>query len=96
MSVAQIILSQLGGNKFIAMTGARNLMSGEKSLTFSITGTKNKSNRVRIELASDDTYTVTFARVYNCKFNPIEQVSGVYCDNLQEIFTDRTGLLTSL
>ena len=36
MSTAKEILNQLGGNKFIAMTGARNLGATENSLCFKL------------------------------------------------------------
>jgi len=33
MKIAEIILEQLGGNKFIRMTGARNLVGDTNSLS---------------------------------------------------------------
>jgi hypothetical protein len=36
MSVSHEILRQLGGNKFIAMTGAKNFVGSENSITFRI------------------------------------------------------------
>jgi hypothetical protein len=55
--IAQTIFAQLGGRRFIAMTGARNLVGGENYLMFSLpTGfAKNRINNVRITLDWTDT-----------------------------------------
>lgn len=98
MQVATQILEQLGGNRFVAMTGAKQFVGGERSLQFSIgRGATNKTNKVRVTLATDDTYTVEFfnLRGVNCK--PCgEPVERVYADRLQAVFTEATGLDTHL
>ena len=62
MSTAKEILNQLGGNKFIAMTGARNLGATENSLCFKLPRgfAKDSINLVKVELDLTDTYTVHF------------------------------------
>jgi len=100
-SVAKTILEQLGGNKFIAMTGAKNFMSGSNYLIFSLPGskgfTKNAINRVMISLNSLDTYDIVFSRIRkNSSPVIIEEVNNVYNDQLQDIFTNITGLNTKL
>lgn len=96
-SVAQTILSQLGGNKFLAMTGAKNLVGGSDSLQFSIgRGAVNKANKVRITLTASDDYTVSFYNYRKLELREIETVSGIYADNLCAVFTDRTGMAVSL
>lgn len=102
--VAQTILEQLGGRKFIAMTGARNFVGGESSLAFRLPGgggfCKKGINVVQITLTPDDTYTMTFQRRNHVKgvltWTDIAQHHGVYFDMLQSMFTSETGLATQL
>lgn len=106
MNVAQIILAQLGGSRFVAMTGAKNLIAtgqDEKqlgALSFRLPRgfAKNGINYVRVTLDFDDTYTVLFAK-FNTRSYEVKKVSefsGVYNDMLRELFTSETGLHTSL
>lgn len=94
--VAQTILNQLGGNKFVAMTGAHSLTADANSLTFKFGKNESKFFACKIELTAMDDYTMTFYK-WRKKFD-LEQVSitGVYCDQLTDIFTQNTGLYTSL
>jgi hypothetical protein len=99
MTVANTILAQLGGNRFAMMTGAKNFVGSADALMFSIGGgAKNKINKVRITLTPDDLYTVEFMKYSPSKFTVTEiaKVEGIYCDMLQETFTNYTGFFTSL
>lgn len=97
MQVAKTILAQLGNNRFVAMTGAKNLVGGENSLSFSLPrGAKNGINKVKITLDPSDTYTVEFFKYRNFDLKLISESDNVYCDMLQEIFTNHTGLYTKL
>jgi len=97
MQVAKEILNQLGGNKFIAMTGAKNLVGGENCLQFSIgRGAKRGINKVRVELTSMDDYAVTFWKITGVDFKKVDEANGVFCDNLASIFTEKTGFETRL
>lgn len=98
--VAQTILQQLGGNKFLAMIGAKNLMShgAENALSFrlSSTMTKNKSNHIKITLNGNDLYDVTFSKIFKMTVKEISSFSDVYAENLVELFESETGLATKL
>jgi len=100
MSVAQTILAQLGGRRFIAMTGAKNFSSDDNSLTFCLPGkpgyVKEGINVVKIELTPADEYDMTFSRFYNYQLKEKHKLEGIYCDQLQELFTEYTGLATHL
>ena len=96
MDVAKTILSQLGGNKFIAMTGSKGFTGDDKSLTFRIGRNAGDWNAVKIELTPMDDYTITFYRFHKCSISKIKDVEGVCCDNLTDIFTNETGLEVSL
>lgn len=98
MQVAKTILEQLGGNRFIAMTGAKMLVAGDDFLQFKIgAGAINKANTVRITLEPSDLYRVQFYRVRGVDVREIgECLRGVYADQLQGAFTASTGLDTYL
>lgn len=100
LQVAKIILAQLGGGRFISMTGAKNLIGFDDALSFQLssTMTKNRANRVCITLGADDLYKVEFSRYSPSalKSQQIECIEGLYADQLRDIFEDRTGLATSL
>ena len=95
MNVAQTILQQLGGSRFLAMTGARDLVSTEDSLSFRIPKA-NKVNRVTILLGDDDLYLVQFWSIRNLDARLIHESHFVFADNLRRTFTRYTGLETSL
>lgn len=98
MQVAQTILSQLGGSRFQIMTGASRLAGDDKSLSFSLPNRfcKDDINKVRITLTPADEYDMEFFRIRGTHVTLVHKVAGVYCDQLQEIFTDKTGLYTTL
>lgn len=96
MNMSKVILSQLGGPRFIAMTGAKNFVGSADALMFDVTG--RGCNKVRVTLAGDDTYTLEafkFSRK-NLTLREVAQVNGVYVENLRACFTRLTGLHTSL
>ena len=96
--IAKTILQQLGGSKFLVMTGAKNLLDHGNALSMRISGnmTRNRINYVKITLDPSDTYTVEFGKVRGTKYTVVDSVDDVYCDKLREIFESKTGLLTSL
>lgn len=97
LNVAHTILEQLGGGRFIAMTGARGFVGSDNSLSFTIgRGAKKSINRVRVTLDPSDTYTVEFYRVRGIECTQIAEYTGAFCDMLADVFTEITGLATRL
>jgi hypothetical protein len=99
IQVAQTILRQLGGNRFIAMTGARAIVATGDGLKFSIPmRTKNRSNLVIVKLTPMDDYIVRFERCVQpwTTSTLISEHEMVYTDNLRDVFESETGLATSL
>jgi len=97
LNVAKIILEQLGGNRFIAMTGAKNFIGDATSLRFRIPmRTRDGSNVVKITLTGMDDYIMEFLSVRGSSVKPKSYREGIYCDALQSTFTSVTGLHTSL
>ena len=94
--IAKTILQQIGGHRFAAMTG-----SHDNGLRMSLS--RNKTSANRLEIIYDegaDLYNVRFYRqsmnhkTFEVTTKDIEKIEGVYCDMLEEIFTDVTGLYT--
>lgn len=98
MNVAQIILQQLGGNKFLVMTGAKNLVNTGNGLNFKLPANfaKNKINFVEIKLNADDLYDVTYYNRRSINLKEISKSEGIFCDMLQSDFTAATGLDTRM
>lgn len=95
--IAMTILEQLGGNRFMAMTGAKNLAFGDNgSLQFKIGRNAGKITNVVIELGASDLYTVKFYKIRAAKCDLVKELDGVYADQLCKVFTSVTGMATSL
>jgi hypothetical protein len=99
-TVAQTILAQLGGHRFLAMTGARQLIGSATSLSFTLPGTPGfvtaGINVCRITLTPMDTYTVEYLRVRRGQVHVITTCADVYAEDLQDCFARETGLATRL
>lgn len=69
MEVAKTILNQLGGNRFIMMTGSKNLLSCDNgtALQMQLIGNKAKAKFLKIKLEANDTYTMTFSKIKRTK-----------------------------
>ena len=96
MNIAGTIIDQLGGSKFMIMTGSKNFLSTATGILFHIVGCK-KYNRCQIKLTNRDDYDVMFFRLTS-RLDIVSKkvLNGVFCDGLQDIFTSETGLLCSL
>lgn len=94
--VAQTILQQLGGNRFVVMTGASNLLGRPDGLSFKVGRNPKGVTHVRVTLTAMDDYTVEFLRIRGTKVQPVGYTEGVYDDSLARVFRANTGLETSL
>ena len=95
--IADTILDQLGGNRFIAMTGAKGFtFDAEGALSMRIGRNSKSINYLKISLTPADLYTMEFKRIRGVKVTDVETFEGVYCDMLQELFTEATGLYTHM
>ena len=98
LEIANTIFQQLGGNKFKAMTGCKNFTSTDNGLSFHLViRAKNSARYVKIILAPNDTYTMIFIAGMTAKtLREVDRVTDLFFDQLQEIFTDRTGIYCHL
>lgn len=96
-TIAATILEQLGGNRFVAMTGANHLVAESQALTFRLArGGKDRINFVRIELKPLDEYRIDFMRWHRIDFFTIAIREHVQAEDLREVFESVTELRTSL
>jgi len=97
MTVAHTILNQLGGRRFLAMTGARNLTGTDNSLSFRMPKSgSDKSNAWRITLTPMDVYKVETLSVRGGNVRVCSTFEDIYCDQLVEIFERVSGFYTRL
>lgn len=97
--VAATLFQQLGGTKFQIMTGARGMVALDNGLQFTLDRFAINglwANKVRITLEPSDTYTVEFWYIRRADAVLTKSVEDVYEDRLREVFTQYTGLLTSV
>lgn len=97
-AVAHTILKQLGGNRFITMTGAGDLVADANILSFKLPArfAKNGINYVQVKLEPSDLYTLAFFKFKDLKLTKVDAVYGLYANQLASVFTEKTGLHTSL
>lgn len=92
MTVAQTILQQLGGGRFIAMTGAKNFLGREDGLSFKIGSNAKRISHVRVTLTPADLYNVEFLSIRGTSIKTAAVVEGAYFDNLADVIAENTGL----
>ena len=68
----------------------------EKSLHMRIGKNSKGINHVKITLMPDDTYKMDFGRIRKLDYKVVRSVTGVYAEALRDVFTEVTGLYTSL
>ena len=96
LTVANTILAQLGGGKFIAMTGSKSFCGSGDSLSFKVGRNSGRVTHVIIRLNSFDLYDVEYIRIRGQKRETLTASYGLYADMLRADFEAKTGLYTSL
>jgi len=93
---AATILKQIGGNRFIAMTGAKGFAFSDKYMSFKIGRNSKGINFVRIGHNAKDLYDMEFGFVSTRGIKVKKKVKDVYADMLGQIFKKHTGMNVSL
>ncbi|AMJ64024.1 hypothetical protein [Hymenobacter sp. PAMC 26628] len=104
---AYTILMQLGGNKFLVVTGADKLLAAGRTdsnpnpwLRMDLRKNKAQVNRLKITLMPTDTYKVEFYRQVLVDWEPVisheQTFEMVYGEDLPALFTSVTGYDTHL
>jgi hypothetical protein len=96
-AVATEILNQLGGRRFVAMTGSKNFVYDNSSLSMRLARNKAGAQYLNIKLNGLDLYNLRFSKV-NRSFDLVivAEYENIYAEDLQSLFTEVTGLYTSL
>lgn len=99
MTSYEIILQQLGGRKFIAMTGATVMRDGDNKLIAKIKGSK-KYNHIEISHNSLDLYDIRFVKIGGVKtmyaIKKDETFNNIYAEDMVNLIESETGLYLSL
>lgn len=94
--IAKTILQQLGGNKFLVMTGSKNLVSIDNGLQMHLTRNLIGAKYLRIVLNGLDLYDIEFSKLKKDEVVILKRFENIYADQLKQIFTETTGLYTNL
>ena len=90
-------LKQIGGNRFIAMTGAKHFTFGKEGMMFKIGRNSKRVNYVKIDYdRGKDLYNMSFDWVTIKGIKNKKKLKGVYADQLAKAFEKYTGMYTSL
>lgn len=92
--VATEILRQIGGSRRLQMfISAKDFAASENALLFGWKAkSKNKANKIKIELNGSDLYDVTFYRIWGTNIKEIAKHEDIYNDMLVNLFETETGL----
>jgi len=101
--IAVTILQQIGGNKFLAITGSKvqyfgtDKDTGNVYLMLKLRRNKARAQYLKITLDASDTYRMKFFSVDD-ELNHIVkwERDTIYDDGLAPVFEEVTGLYTSL
>lgn len=99
--IVNTIIEQLGGNRFFMMTGVKpqykNVNVVDPQIAFKLARNKSKATHMTITyLSGMDTYKMEFFKCRKTEITPLDDFNNIYGDQLQEIFTEVTGMYTSL
>ena len=79
------------------MIGATNVAhEGENKLSFRFKMSKFANHLVIEYLPGLDLYKMVFGKIRGVDYKVVETFDQVYCDQLREIFQNRTGLYLSI
>ncbi len=98
--IAETILQQIGGRRFAVMTGSKDFVGTGNGLRMSLARNKTSANRLLITYdEGTDLYNMRFFRQcvtkkFDITTKDIAKYEGIYCDMLESMFTEVTGLHT--
>jgi len=95
LQVAKTILEQIGGNRFLVCTGAKDLFYTDDGLVFKLPRYRHtKINCVEISLNDKDLYNIRFSNWNIRKFEltEISNFKDVFCEDLKNVFCEETKL----
>jgi len=101
--IAATILQQLGGRRFLYITGCKDPVNMGNGLRLKLARNRTLANRLDIIYdAGKDLYVMRFWRLtfskktLEVRVTEVRKYEEVYYDMLTSVFTDVTGLVTRL
>ena len=94
-TIANTIAQQIG-NAALSMIGARDLVATESGLQLAIGRNPKGVSKLVVDLAADDTYTVSAYKGRGLTIRLVGSTEMVYADSLRATIEQVTGLLTTL
>ena len=99
--VIDVMIKQLGGNHFFAMTGSKpqykDISTDSPLIALKLKRNKSKANYLTIQYVRGlDLYTMEFINMTKTERKIVSSYDNIYNDQLIEIFESETGLRTSL
>ncbi len=95
-NTANAIIEQIGGGRFQSMTGVKQVAAIDNGVQFNFGKGQQGINTVLITLNGRDTYDMKFWRITPRTMKEIVGVGDIQGSELQGVFTNITGLETSL
>lgn len=95
-NIAETILHQLGGRRFIMMTGSKNFIALENGLSMRLARNSSGANYLRITLNALDLYDMEFISIRGTSMKTKHKFEGYYFDMILKQFEETTGLYTKL
>jgi len=102
LTVSKTILKQLGGDRFISMTGCKDFTGDNSCLWFRVRRNRSRANKIRITLTPADLYLVEAFKVGKHQGTGktevilLQSYNDIAWDKLQEVFAVITGMDTHL
>ena len=99
--VIDVMIKQLGGNKFFIMTGSKpqykDISTDSPLIALKLIKNKSKANYFTVQyIRSSDLYKIEFIKMTKTERKVLSNYENIYGDQLTEIFESETGLRTSL
>jgi len=93
----KVMVQSLGGNQILAMTGGSFMANYEDCLLyFKYKGSKHSNCLTIAYNAGLDLFNLKFRKIWGMAIKEIEEINGVYADQVKSIFENTTKLFTSL
>lgn len=99
--IIDIMVSQLGGNRFMVMTGSKPQYKDTREnpmICFKLVRNQSKANFMKLTYVEGlDTYKMEFVSMRGMNEpKTVNEFDGLHAEDLQNVFTSVTGLYTKL
>lgn len=96
--IAKVIAAQLGGGRFVVMTGANRMLAVERGLQFKLPSNfaKDGINCVEVKLNDRDLYDLSFKRIRGLNVTLVAEAENIDAEALRGVFAEATSLAVSL